>query len=354
MYFERNVPDVLLGSALPQPDSGMDSWFIALLFLGIFIAAYAVFRLFLHRVHVQRKVLEKNVEERTSEISKQKEELQKQSEELQKAYEEIKTKNMAIEEAFEHLTNSFARLSDVNREKDGIMSIMAHDLRTPLTNIEGLIQLISMEDNLTDDQKNYIEKIRGVVKHGNELIRDILDINQAKNRKRELKLSKFNFHDFIENWRASFEESLSSKDQTLEISGDYETLELNTDAGLLSRIMDNLMSNAIKFSEKGKNIRIAVSVIDDNMAITISDEGPGISEEDQQNMFKAFTKLSARPTNGEPSNGLGLSIIKNLSKRMEGKIEVASELGKGTSFTLIIPKEAKQPAQNVKTPSLNN
>ena len=299
---------------------------------------YALIILYTRRVKIQRRVLQKKVEKRTSEISKQKEALQKQSEELQKAYEEIKIKNIAIEEAFEHLTNSFAKLSDLNREKDGIISIVAHDLRTPLNNIEGLIQLVSMDGNLNDDQKEYIIKIRSVVKHGNEMIRDLLDINQAKNVKPDLKITELHLREFIESWKVHFEKSLSAKKQKLSISGEFKDLVLHTDAGLISRILDNLMSNAIKFSEKGTRIDLDIQTNEDKVMISLKDEGPGISEEDQQKMFKPFTRLSAVPTGGEPSNGLGLSIIKSLCQQLGGKIAVESELGKGTTFVVTIPQ----------------
>ncbi|WP_420581566.1 sensor histidine kinase [Reichenbachiella sp.] len=329
----------LQATNLLSEDGTISNWLVLLLVAVILVGAYLLFRLYTRRTKIQRRVLQRKVEKRTSEISKQKEELEEQSEKLQKAYEEIKVKNIAIEEAFEHLTNSFSKLSDVNREKDGIISIVAHDLRTPLNNIEGLIQLVSMDGNLSDDQKDYIKKIRSVVRHGNEMIRDLLDINQAKNQKPELKISALQLGEFVNAWQANFEKSLSSKNQTLKLDGNYENLQLQTDQGLLSRIMDNLMSNAIKFSEKGTSIHISLNQEDEQLILKITDEGPGISEQDQQKMFKPFTRLTAIPTDGEPSNGLGLSIIKSLCKQLGGKIKVESELGKGTTFIVTIPMQ---------------
>lgn len=336
-----NSPPLLLTESTSGIES-MSIWNILFWMLLCGIGIYALIVLYTRRAKIQRRVLQKKVEKRTSEISKQKEELQKQSEELKKAYEEIKIKNIAIEEAFEHLTNSFAKLSDLNREKDGIVSIVAHDLRTPLNNIEGLIQLVSMDGNLNDDQKDYIIKIRSVVKRGNEMIRDLLDINQAKNQKPELKLSKLHIGEFITSWKVNFEKSLSAKNQTLVLIGDYKNLEIQTDPGLLSRILDNLMSNAIKFSEKGTSIYIDINAENEMLVMKIKDEGPGISPEDQQKMFKPFTRLSAQPTGGEPSNGLGLSIIKSLCKQLGGKIQVESELGHGTIFIVTIPMKLEQ------------
>lgn len=337
--FGQKVAAALLISPLIDAENINYGLFI-LLGILVCIGIYAMIKLNGHRVRVQRQVLQRKVEQRTGEISKQKEELQKQSDALQKAYEEIKTKNMAIEEAFEHLTNSYTKLSDLNREKDGIISIVAHDLRTPLNNIEGLIQLISMDGNLNDDQQDYISKIRSVVKNGNAMIQDLLDINQAKNQKPVLNITTVELGPFIENWRTNFEKALSSKNQTLTLTGDIHDLAIRTDAGLLSRILDNLLSNAIKFSEQGTSIHIDIHSQNDNLNLIIRDEGPGISEQDQLKMFKPFTRLSAKPTNGEPSNGLGLSIIKSLCKQLGGKISVDSELGKGTTFEINLPMAA--------------
>ncbi len=312
-------------------------WFLVTT-LAIFIGVYAIMKLSSRRAKVQQGMLEKLVEERTEQINEQKLELEKQSKELQKAYEEIKVKNMAIEEAFEHLSASFTKISDANREKDGMMSVVAHDLRAPLNNIEGLMMLIDMDGDLNDQQLEYVKQIKAVVKRGNELIRDLLDISQARNRKKKLDLSEFSVVDFVNNWRLSFEESMLTKEQKLDVTGEFESLSLHTDQNMLSRVLDNLMSNALKFSEKGTTVHLDITPMEEKIQITLRDEGPGISEEDQKKMFKPFTQLSARPTNGEPTNGLGLSIIKTLVRHLKGKLELESTLGEGTSFIITIPQ----------------
>ncbi|MCV9387749.1 sensor histidine kinase [Reichenbachiella ulvae] len=311
--------------------------------LAIFCLAglYLIVKQFFRRINIQRKVLQRKVDQRTQEIIRQKEELQTKSEELQKAYEEIKIKNMAIEEAFAHLSTSYEKMADLNREKDGMMSVVAHDLRTPLNNIEGLIQLVSMDDNLNEEQKEYIAKIRTVVGRGNEMIRDLLDINKAKSMDPQLKIQSFTMVDFITNWKSNFTKPLAAKNQSLKISGKYKELNMKTDQGLLSRIMDNLMSNAMKFSDAGKNVYLDITPVEEKVRITLRDEGPGISSADQKKMFKPFTRLSARPTAGEHSNGLGLSIIKSLTEQLGGRIIVKSKLGSGTAFEILIPQTAK-------------
>ncbi|PIB36571.1 hypothetical protein BFP72_14760 [Reichenbachiella sp. 5M10] len=325
-----------------QTSGGQSDLLFTILGLLTCLGFYIFMKMLGKQVGKQKYVLEKRANTSRSELIEQKERYQKQSEELQKANEEIQIKNSAIEEAFAHLSNSYAKMADLNREKDGLMRVVAHDLRTPLNNIEGLIQLVSMDDNLNDDQKDYISKIRGVVKHGNEMIRDLLDISHSKDFKPNLKITTFTMLDFLSSWKINFENSLLTKKQTLRISGSYKTLTLQSDMGLLSRVLDNLMSNAMKFSESGKSIYLNITPVEDKARITLRDEGPGISPSDQQKMFKPFTRLSARPTNGEPSNGLGLSIIKSLTEQLGGTITVHSTLGEGTTFEVTIPLLAPQ------------
>jgi signal transduction histidine kinase len=112
---------------------------------------------------------------------------------------------------------------------------------------------------------------------------------------------------------------------------------MTTDSLLLSRILDNLLTNAIKFSDVGKNIYLNILPEKNSVVISLRDEGPGISEDDQKIMFKMFQKLSAKATGKESSNGLGLSIIKVLVDKLKGEIEVNSELGVGTEFRIKLP-----------------
>jgi len=105
----------------------------------------------------------------------------------------------------------------------------------------------------------------------------------------------------------------------------------------LCRILDNLLTNAMKFSENGKTIHLNIWEENKKIYFSIKDEGPGISEEDQKKMFKKFQKLGAQPTAGESSTGLGLSIIKALVGKLSGQIEVKSQLGKGSEFIIILP-----------------
>jgi signal transduction histidine kinase len=150
-------------------------------------------------------------------------------------------------------------------------------------------------------------------------------------------LEEFDLKSFITEIIKGFDST--AKIKKIEIKFDYQCNAINiaTDMNFLKRVLYNLISNAIKFSPFEKEI--IISVIDTNKTFTISvkDQGPGISEEDQEKLFNKFNKLKNKPTNNESSSGLGLYIVKKLLKNLHGEIEVISEIGEGTTFKLTIP-----------------
>ena len=116
---------------------------------------------------------------------------------------------------------------------------------------------------------------------------------------------------------------------------------MQADAAALNQVLDNLLSNAIKFSPPGKQIRVTVcSPGTRYVECQVQDEGPGFSEDDKTRMFRRYGRLSARPTGGEPSTGLGLSIVKKLVLAMHGELACESTPGKGATFTFRLPRAA--------------
>lgn len=228
-------------------------------------------------------------------------------------------------------------LANLNREKSGMMSVVAHDLKSPLNNIKGLMELLRLEGSLNENQEEYVSRIMRITSEGRSLITDLLDIHSYEHSDSQINWAKLNLKELIGNWKGNYDQELIRKNQQLVIEDIHDTIEINTDETMLCRILDNLLSNAIKFSENGKSIFLKAWIDNGNSIISLRDEGPGISEEDQKNMFKMFQKLSAKPTGGESSNGLGLSIIKTLLEKLKGEIEVNSKLGDGTIFTVKLP-----------------
>jgi signal transduction histidine kinase len=112
-----------------------------------------------------------------------------------------------------------------------------------------------------------------------------------------------------------------------------------TEPNQLRRVLENLLSNALKFSPSGKTVQISLTQSAGVHRIAIKDQGPGISPADQKNLYRKFHKLSARPTGGESSSGLGLAIVKTLVEQLGGEIALTSEVGVGSSFVVSFPKD---------------
>lgn len=244
---------------------------------------------------------------------------------------------LSISKLIKEIKGKNDKLKDLNREKDGMVDVVAHDLKSPLNNIKGYMELIRLEGELNINQQEHAKSITDLINEGCSLIGDILDIHSYEHTNSTLDISTFKLDDFIALWRSNYEQELSRKKQILEISDVAKEISIKTDKSILTRIFDNLLTNAIKFSDTDKSIYLNTNIKDDILNISLRDEGPGISEEDQKIMFQMFQKLSAKPTGDETSNGLGLSIIKMLVEKLNGSIEVTSELGEGTTFIIKLP-----------------
>ncbi|KAA5827684.1 hypothetical protein FPF71_02250 [Algibacter amylolyticus] len=229
-------------------------------------------------------------------------------------------------------------LEELHREKDGIIGIIAHDLRGPLNNIYGLSHLLEDNENLDEEQKTYIGYINESVESGNSLITDLLIMSNVNHPETRVDSEDFDLSEFIEEWEKSYITRLQKKEQKLRKYIAKAPLKIHADKKLVGRIFDNLMTNAIKFSKRGSHIDLLTKSSNGFIVITFKDYGPGMSDTDKNKAFKMFQKLSARPTEGESSHGLGLAIVKTLVENLEGSISIVSKLGEGTAFIVSLPE----------------
>jgi signal transduction histidine kinase len=238
----------------------------------------------------------------------------------------------------ERLAKRNLELSDLNHEKDTLMNIVAHDLKSPLNRIKGLADLIEMEGELSETQKKYVVLIRDSTRSGLDLINDLLDVNSL-DVNREPNYSTFDLHAFVVDRMGTFRHYASAKEIELKIIGDHADVSLDQD--YLARVLDNLISNAIKFSPRNSRVILKTSHDEGRFSISVKDEGQGFTETDRKYLYQKFRKLSARPTAGESSNGLGLAIVKILVDRMGGEVELKSEPGHGSEFVVRFPIKHK-------------
>jgi signal transduction histidine kinase/Tfp pilus assembly protein PilF len=248
------------------------------------------------------------------------------------AYAELQVLMDTVEDQNKMLASKNEALQDLHREKDGLIGVVAHDLRSPLNRIEGLTHLLRLNPNLNTDDHEIIEIIKKVCRDGNGLIRDLLDIHQYEHNEK-LNLTSVSLADHLRALISQYSAQLDKKDLKLFLEYDAP-VTLITEVSYLTRIVDNLITNAIKFSPPGKNIYVKLHKQRECLKIMVQDEGPGFHPDDLPHLFRKFKTLSARPTGGENSTGLGLSIVKSLTEKIKGSIRVESEWSKGATFII--------------------
>lgn len=229
------------------------------------------------------------------------------------------------------------QLAELNREKDSLVNIVAHDLKSPLSKVKALSNMIGMAGPLTEKQQQALGMIAKVVTDGERLIQDLLDISVAESTDLQLTFEEGEANALITEWMGPHKENAARKNIALEFHAHNHPIVVRSELSYLSRIFDNLLSNAIKYTPADRKVEVSSAIVGDKLHVTVRDQGPGISQEDQEKMFKKFQRLSARPTGGESSTGLGLSIIKTLSQRLHGDVQVESKLGDGSKFTMSVP-----------------
>jgi signal transduction histidine kinase len=247
----------------------------------------------------------------------------------------IQNQRREIIEQNEKLSRRNEQLSDLNHEKDTLMSIVAHDLKSPLNTIKGVADLMEIEGGLTDDQKRYVSMTKDATQAGLYLIKDLLDVHMLEENVLP-HYSSFDISTFLLKRVNAFNPVAEAKHIHLHITR-IENVEVWMDGDYLTRIVDNLLTNAIKFSNKNSTVEVAAGKSGDSVWISVKDQGQGFSEKDKRDLFQKFKKLSSQPTAGETSNGLGLAIVKTLVDRMKGSIELISEKGKGSEFIIQFP-----------------
>jgi len=257
------------------------------------------------------------------------------NERLENQNQFIQNQRQEIIDQNEKLSRRNQQLSDLDHEKDTLMGIVAHDLKSPLNRIKGINDLMELEGGLPEQQKTYLRLIKDATQSGLDLIKDLLDVHMLEESVVP-KYTSFDISSFMFEKVNAFTPAAESKNIHLHISR-IENEFVKLDADYLHRILDNLLTNAIKFSNRNSSIEISASKLNGNLTITVKDQGLGFSDKDKLHLFQKFKKLSARPTAGESSNGLGLAIVKTLVDRMSGQIELISDKGKGSQFIIRLP-----------------
>jgi len=255
-----------------------------------------------------------------------------QKEKIESQQQNIELKNALLEKRNEHLIA-------INEEKNNLIKILAHDLRAPINHVQGLAQVILLSaESLNEEEKKMMHQIMDASIRLNKMIANLLDIDAIENDRVKMVIDQVNIYSIIHDIVKSFQKQAKQKAITFHFSVNTDNALVKGDSLYLIEVFENLISNALKFSEHGKNIFIDIQNLSDKVQINIKDEGPGLTPDDLEMLFKKFQRLSARPTAGESSLGLGLSIVKKYVELMGGKVWCESEQGKGASFIVNFEK----------------
>jgi signal transduction histidine kinase len=248
----------------------------------------------------------------------------------QKANKSLQAKN-------EIINRQVNKLHELNQEKNSLISIVSHDLANPFGVISVWAQVLKQGGSqLNADEKEALQQIQNSAANGRQLIDSILDVEKASTGNIEMKLEPLECKKVISDVVQEMQPMAQKKQQQILFEGD--TVSILSDKKVLSRICENLVSNAIKYSAEGKTIFVQVKDVNENAVLTVKDEGTGIAEDELPLLFTKYSRLSSKTTGGEKSTGLGLSIVKRLVTELNGKIVAESTVGKGSSFTVTIPK----------------
>jgi len=246
-----------------------------------------------------------------------------------------------LQETLGELSQANTSLVALNEEKNEFMNIAAHDLKNPLGVIVGYGSMLQF---MEDPQPQQVRDNAGQIIHSAnrmlDLIRNLLDVRAIEEGRVKFNCVACPVKEVIEDiHRASEQGAISKK---IDLVYDLQPLHVSADRSGIYQVLENLISNAIKYSPLESTVHISTETQSDGrVSVAVKDQGPGLSEDDQGKLFQKFSKLTPRPTAGEGSNGLGLWIVRRLAEAMEGEVWCRSKLGEGSTFgvTLLQAKE---------------
>jgi two-component system, sensor histidine kinase and response regulator len=250
--------------------------------------------------------------------------------------------NIETIEHFAEIRAQSETLSELNKQKNKFLGIAAHDLRNPLASIRGFSEIMLGESTgpLTEEQNEFLTHINNLSNQMLQLVNDLLDVAAIESGKLDLNVKCASLLRILED-RIRINRVLADK-KGITLAADLSPLaEFSFDPNRLIQVIDNLVSNAVKFSNPGTTVTITLSEKLSKKGslamVSVRDQGPGISAEDREKLFGEFQKLSARPTAGEGSTGLGLNIAKKIIEAHKGSIWVESVPGQGATFFFTLP-----------------
>lgn len=260
-------------------------------------------------------------------------------EQAQKEAEIQRLKNIELAQALEDVKKLNVNLKELNDEKNEFMAIAVHDLKNPLQNILSTARMINRSNDLPKNElEDFTKNIISQTDRMFNIIKKLLDHNAIDQGEIKIKISEFDINALCSELVQNFRDDAEIKKLSMQLNSAPGELKIETDKDILYEILQNLVSNAIKFSPDHKSITVNIIENENKIYIEVIDQGPGFSEEDKKKMFSKFARLSAKPTGNEHSTGLGLSIVKKLCEMIGASLKLESKQGEGAKFIIYLNK----------------
>lgn len=252
-------------------------------------------------------------------------ELQESNEKLMAAQRELRDKNTELE--------------NVNAQKDQFLGMAAHDLRNPLGHISTVAEILmeDLADEITEQQMQLLGITQASSKFMLELVNDLLDISKIESGKLDLRLEAVDIVKLIHHNVNQNKSLADNKDIALVLKLPVAPLKTIVDVNKIEQVLNNLISNAVKFSYPETTVTINLAKEEGMAHLSVTDQGQGIPADELDKLFKPFERTSVTSTAGEKSTGLGLVIVRKIIEGHKGKIWVESTVGKGTTFHINLP-----------------
>jgi signal transduction histidine kinase len=241
------------------------------------------------------------------------------------------------------------RLRELDKLKDEFVSLVSHELRTPLTSIRGYVELMLAEE-LNDDQRRFL----GIVDRNSErlldLVSDLLFLAQIEAGKLAIEVGSLDLQKVVEECVETA--SASAEARGVELEATIERLpKIEGDRTRLHQVLDNLLSNALKFTPSGGRVEVRLKQVGDTALLEVADNGLGIPADEQARLFERFFRSSSATENAIPGTGLGLTITKAIVERHGGRIEIESAEDAGTIVRVGLPTPAADSGSRSRAPS---
>lgn len=253
--------------------------------------------------------------------------------------DELYKRNKELEDSIDKISKHKNELEELQNQKDELFAMVIHDMKNPAGLIKGLVELLRSYDLSATEQNEVLDDLVETSRKIVALSQEVCKVMALESGHMNLNYDKTPIENIIQTVTKRNESAAKLKSMGIMLELPSDLPEVHIDMNKIEEVLDNLVNNAIKYSHNGGKIRIRAYKQDKEMVVEVSDNGLGLSEEDIKNAFQRGAKLSARPTAGELSSGLGLWLVKRIVEEHKGRVWVRSALGRGSTFAFQVPIE---------------